>query len=1054
MVVLPTDKSGRFGIMSLENYLKAGGKHTQKDEEVGMNIIVKTQAELNGNVSMMIKFFKMGKIWNQVDRVRKTMINKSLTLCPMYLTYKDHKGWVGADGSPPPTRPIAGGNTGMNIHISEILSEIVEPMVDAYKGANEIISTEDMKAQIEILNQEYEGWSEVDWWEGKMTDCGRFVCCTKCVKSEKVPPEPAGTSDCEIVSNLKSEIVPPTPAGRDGSEGDCECDVNNEDVDNWEHFWETEEGRDSTFWTLSKEEWEKKKSETQVRRVKPEKMKMLRRQEWERRQRQEDLEDEEKLWKPEEVLEEEIQDYEKKMTIIGCDVESLYPNLEVGECGEIIVEEILRSDITWEDLDYMEGARLIVLNRSAAHCRSSPLHRVLPVRRKKSGRRPGVTGAGPLGQERGDTDQWLFPSIKLTEEEKKLIIAEVVKICTEIMFENHLYTFGGKVFRQKRGGPIGLRGTCAIARLVMANYDRKWMKLMEDNKIKINSYMRYMDDGRAFLAALKPGWRWIGGGLRFKKSWRQEDIDKEISGTEITRRVLGDSMQEVLKCLTFTTEVGEGEEEWLATLDLELRVENTNLISFRYFEKPTTTNVMVQKRSALDENSKVKILANELMRRLSNTDSRQGSNVTKEVVNRFSQKLLTSGYAISQTRRITLSGVRGWEGKKRRLQEEGKRLFRTSKESLAGRIVKKTIGKTRWFRTKKKNAKNDKVIAGVEKKAKEKKQLNRTQESSKTDSKHTTSTNKEDVAKEERTASVLFVPNTKDGILAKNLREVVERVKGILGYRIKIVERSGTPLKLMFPLTKIGEGKECGRQDCVTCTQETRGEVLPQCKKRSVVYMNICTKCNPGVGEEKHKLTPPTHPPSLYIGESSKSLYERGREHWRDYRGKHEDSHILKHHQLHHGGQGEPSFHLKPLKYSTTALNRQITEAVLIQKWGEETILNSRSEFNRCQISRLTLGEDKYKEDKWDSETMLEDKREEEETVNTWQSRRAQDRRTQEVRNVMDRGVSRSPARKRVEDDHSSSSTTKKRKQWKHEVLGEDWGETILSPPPPHFPSK
>ena len=58
-----------------------------------------------------------------------------------------------------------------------------------------------------------------------------------------------------------------------------------------------------------------------------------------------------------------------------------------------------------------------------------------------------------------------------------------------------------------------------------------------------------------------------------------------------------------------------------------------------------------------------------------------------------------------------------------------------------------------------------------------------------------------------RTASVLFVPNTKDSLLAKNLPDVVERLKNILGYNVKIVERSGTPLKLMFPLTKIGEGK-------------------------------------------------------------------------------------------------------------------------------------------------------------------------------------------------------------------------------------------------------
>ena len=36
--------------------------------------------------------------------------------------------------------------------------------------------------------------------------------------------------------------------------------------------------------------------------------------------------------------------------------------------------------------------------------------------------------------------------------------------------------------------------------------------------------------------------------------------------------------------------------------------------------------------------------------------------------------------------------------------------------------------------------------------------------------------------------TVLFVDNTKDGGLAKKLREVVERIQHILGYRIKVVE--------------------------------------------------------------------------------------------------------------------------------------------------------------------------------------------------------------------------------------------------------------------------
>ena len=265
------------------------------------------------------------------------------------------------------------------------------------------------------------------------------------------------------------------------------------------------------------------------------------------------MEDLDKVWGPKEVLQEDIQDFESEMVVIGCDVESLYPNLDIEECGRIVEEEMMRSRINWEDLDYLEGCRMIALNRSAAYCRNHSLHRVLPVRRKRTGCRPGVTGKGPLGKERGDQEQWRFPRATLTGEEKKMIMAEVVKISTEIMFENHLYTFGGKVFRQKRGGPIGLRGTCAIARLCMCHWDRVWKRMMSQNKIDIVRYTRYMDDGRAFLAPIRPGWRWVGGELQFTLRWKEEDalVDK----VEITRRVLHNSMQEVLPSLSFTTEV-------------------------------------------------------------------------------------------------------------------------------------------------------------------------------------------------------------------------------------------------------------------------------------------------------------------------------------------------------------------------------------------------------------------------------------------------------------------------------------------------------------------
>ena len=44
---------------------------------------------------------------------------------------------------------------------------------------------------------------------------------------------------------------------------------------------------------------------------------------------------------------------------------------------------------------------------------------------------------------------------------------------------------------------------------------------------------------------------------------------------------------------------------------------------------------------------------------MGNVNEKQGRKVIKEVVDKYSQKLLTSGYSMTQTRRIILAGIRG-----------------------------------------------------------------------------------------------------------------------------------------------------------------------------------------------------------------------------------------------------------------------------------------------------------------------------------------------------------------------------------------------------------
>ena len=63
--------------------------------------------------------------------------------------------------------------------------------------------------------------------------------------------------------------------------------------------------------------------------------------------------------------------------------------------------------------------------------------------------------------------------------------------------------------------------------------------------------------------------------------------------------------------------------------------------------------------------------------------------------------------------------------------------------------------------------------------------------------------------------------------------------------------------------------------------------------------------------------------PSIYMGESGISLYERSKDHWAGFEAKSRDSHILKHWVTHHGRQGKPDIRLEVVKYCRDTLSRQ-----------------------------------------------------------------------------------------------------------------------------------
>jgi hypothetical protein len=90
--------------------------------------------------------------------------------------------------------------------------------------------------------------------------------------------------------------------------------------------------------------------------------------------------------------------------------------------------------------------------------------------------------------------------------------------------------------------------------------------------------------------------------------------------------------------------------------------------------------------------------------------------------------------------------------------------------------------------------------------------------------------------------------------------------------KINIVEKVGETMKTVLQRSDPFGSKICGRNDCFICNQG-----LPlNCRERGCVYELTCIECN------KH-----------YRGQTSRAVYDRTKEHVKDWSDKSENSPLL-----------------------------------------------------------------------------------------------------------------------------------------------------------------
>ena len=857
-------------------------------------------------------------------------VTHSENIADLYIMYKDHK-----EGDK--TRPTATGHSSNSLGLSNAVSEVLEAVANAEQHRYNTISSEDMLARVNEYNLKVLDKNK-KWEETRL----RKLRCTKC------------------------KIMQYT---------DCPYTENHE----WEYILSTTSSQSTTTTSTS----------PRPPRGSPSPGTSTSRQENNSQDKNEYSQEQQRVYsKAEELVQlnccgtmilegmrtdciecgpklENRQEY----SVLGSDVKALFPSITSENTGKIIREKVENSRVQFEGFCWKKGLAYISMNKGLT-TELEELEEILPTRKS------GLTKELLMS---AITTSWVpeskfeYKTREPTEQEQKKIIGRVVEIATRTLFENKVYKFANKVYKQETGGSIGDRWTGAAAELVMQNWAENYEKILTRSGLEVLLLAGYVDDGRQGTTVLPEGMRFCKTENKFKYSTEAaiDDIFKRELGESKNQRMARtclEAMNSINPDLEFTVESQEDfQNEKLPTLDFAIWQDKLGVLNHTYFQKEMRTPYVVMSRSAMSTQQKLQILSNELTRRLYSVNLDKNPQAEQDkIINQMTQELRTSEYNHATAREIIISGIRGLRKRLELRKKKGQEKYRPGVSTVKIREHKKLLGRETWYKGELEQEyaeHEDKIINKPRRTSPKNKKVTREQKQEKHD--------------KPVVSSVMFVPFTPGSELAKRLRENEEKMTKFSKHKIKIVERAGVQLQNLLTRSNPWKGHDCTRDNCLLCFTKNKTEknMTQECHKRNIVYETRCLTCEQleqdridqlEITEQEKTNKKKETKQYKYIGETSRSAFERGWEHMNDMAQLKSGSHMLKHVVDKHQEQdmAEIQFGMRILKHCKTSFERQVYESVIIQNERQEHfLLNSRSEFNRCSLPRLctSVGEGEYK---------------------------------------------------------------------------------------------
>ena len=253
-----------------------------------------------------------------------------------------------------------------------------------------------------------------------------------------------------------------------------------------------------------------------------------------------------------------------------------------------------------------------------------------------------------------------------------------------------------------------------------------------------------------------------------------------------------------------------------------------------------------------------------------------GTEVMSEIIDKFRHKMMMSGYSFKERELIVREGRNRYQNVLKQVENGLRPLFRSASWEKEARAVKKKVKGRHWFG--------------------------------------------------KRFDSLLFVQSSPGEVLRKEIQKVIDSN----GFRVKVVERGGRPVRSLLQKSDVEPQLDCLDDKCPVCMTAPRG----LCRMESVGYRIWCVPCKAqGIDVTMD-------------GETGRTAKVRCKEHFDAMRSLRQSSNLREHCELIHDGE-EVEFGCKVVsRFPGDPLTRQVEEAVRIDH-QEGISMNDKHEFVR-----------------------------------------------------------------------------------------------------------